>query len=68
MTVIRRLLGLTAKPEARNFATSPEVSKKPDQLSVDVAIASQQNDAAALRVRETLAQLLESADLSRVRQ
>lgn len=61
MTIFRILLGLSPERRVVDVPVAVE-QRKPDQLSVDVAIASQQNSQAALRVRETLAQMLETND------
>lgn len=58
MTIIRKLLGF----ERRVSNVPVVVEQRRDQLSVDVALAAQQNNQAAIRVRETLSQLLASTD------
>lgn len=62
MTIIRRLLSLGDRPATPVVAHDVSKTEKPDQLSVDVARASQQNNQAAQRVRETLSQMLAAAD------
>jgi len=63
MTILRKLLGFGERRAVdipvENDQRQPV---KPDQLSVDVAIASQQNSIATLRVRETLADMLKAND------
>lgn len=66
MSIVRKLLGLKPiRPEAPK--TAKVETEHQDQLSVDVAIASQVNSQAAERVRETLAQFLEQNERRAVR-
>lgn len=65
MSIVRKLLGLTSKrPEPDTPDAKPA---RHDQLSVDVAIASQVNSQTAARVRETLAQFLNENERRAVR-
>lgn len=54
--MVRKLLGL---PDLKEQAKSIEAAKKPDQLSVDIAIAGQRVQVSADRARQTLAELLD---------
>ena len=61
MSIVRKLLGLKpARPEPAKVENVE--GPRHDQLSVDVAIASQVNNQTAARVRETLAQFLEQTE------
>lgn len=61
MNVLHKLLG-TKRTAKNGIGQTAHGEAKPDQLSVDLVISSQQNNQAALRVRHTLAQLLERND------
>lgn len=56
MSMVRKLLGL---PDLKEQAKSIEAAKKPDQLSVDIAIASQRVQVSADRARQVMAELLD---------
>ena len=56
MSMVRKLLGL---PDLKEQAKSIEAAKKPEQLSVDSAIASQRVQVSADRARQVMAEVLD---------
>lgn len=60
MSIVRKLLGLA---DTKEQAKLVEAAKKPDQLSVDIAIASQRVQVSADRARQVMAELLDKQSL-----